>query len=114
MTDWEPLDGRPADVAAYRARLEAKGELRKSPISKRVLDRTKTVHNERTKLSAGAINATALALLGGGFVLPLVSLSFPLASAPPDGPITIIAMAVWALVAVALHWWARTILGDLR
>lgn len=78
------------------------------------LKRLILVHNEKTKLSATATNTTAVALFGGGFVLPVVALSFPLASAPPPNQITMATMVGWALVAAALHWWARSMLEGLR
>lgn len=78
------------------------------------LKRQILVHNEKTKLSATATNTTAVALFGGGFVLPIVALSFPLAAAPPPGQITIITAFVWAFVAAGLHWWARSMLEGLR
>lgn len=110
----EPNRNPGDEMREFLARMEERAANRDTPISERDLERTKTIHNERTKLTAGAINTTSVALFGGGFVLPLVSLSFPLASAPPPGPITLIAMVVWALVAIALHWWSRTMLGDLK
>lgn len=78
------------------------------------LKRLTLVHNEKTKLSATATNTTAVALFGGGFVLPIVALSFPLASAPPSSQITFTTMVVWALVSAGLHWKARSMLEGLR
>lgn len=78
------------------------------------LKRLVLVHNEKTKLTATATNTTAVALFGGGFVLPVIGLSFPLAAAPPPGQITAVTMVVWALVAAGLHWWARSMLEGLR
>ncbi|MGY2051180.1 hypothetical protein [Methylobacterium sp. JK268] len=78
------------------------------------LKRRITIHNEKTKLTAGATNTIALALLGGGFVIPLVALSFPLTSAPPAGPGTLLTAVVWAFAAGGLHWWARSMLEGLR
>ncbi|TXM94909.1 hypothetical protein FV232_26175 [Methylobacterium sp. WL30] len=78
------------------------------------LKRQILVHNEKTKLSAAATNTTAVALFGGGFVLPVIGLSFPLAAAPPPGQVTLITMIGWALVAAGLHWWARSMLNGLR
>lgn len=77
-------------------------------------NRRVAVHNEKTKLTATATNTTAVALFGGGFILPIVGLSFPLAAAPPPGQVTLITAIIWALVAVGLHWWARTMLESLR
>ncbi|MGX7706246.1 hypothetical protein [Methylobacterium sp. Gmos1] len=78
------------------------------------LKRRVLIHNEKTKLTATARNTTAVALFGGGFVLPVIGLSFPLAAAPPTGQVTAITMIVWALVAGSLHWWARSMLEGLR
>ncbi len=78
------------------------------------LKRQIAVHNEKTKLTATATNNTAVALFGGGFVLPVIGLSFPLAAAPPPGQVTLVTMVVWALVAASLHWWARSMLEGLR
>lgn len=72
------------------------------------------VHNEKTKLSATATNTAAVALFGGGFVLPVIGLSFPLAAAPSPGQLTLLTMSVWAFVAAGLHWWARRMLEGLR
>lgn len=58
------------------------------------LKRLILVHNEKTKLTATATNTTAVALFGGGFVLPVVGLSFPLSAAPPPGQITAVTMIV--------------------
>ncbi|WP_066922855.1 hypothetical protein [Methylobacterium sp. CCH5-D2] len=78
------------------------------------LARLTAIHNEKAKLSATTINTTALGLFGGGVVLPLVGLSYPLAAAPPPGQLTLLTMVVWTLVSGALHWWARTMLESLR
>lgn len=78
------------------------------------LARKTLVHNEKAKLIATTINTTALGLFGGGVVLPLVSLSYPLSSAPPPGQVTLLCMVVWSLVSVVLHWRARAVLEGLR
>ncbi|MEH3116236.1 MAG: hypothetical protein PGN25_01050 [Methylorubrum populi] len=85
------------------------GDLEQEFLKRQIL-----IHNEKTKLTASAANNTAIALFGGGFLLPIVGLSFPLASAPPEGQVTMITMIVWALVAAGLHSWGRTMLDGLR
>ena len=46
------------------------------------------VHNERTKLTATAVSNLGLAVIVAGFVAPIVSWSFGLATAPAATRIT--------------------------
>lgn len=71
------------------------------------------IENERTKLTATAINNLALAFAVAGFVAPLVGYSFGLASAPPVGFTTILVSLIWLIVAIALHLLARIVLRSL-
>ena len=78
------------------------------------LKRQVTINNEKAKLSATALNNVAVTLFAGGTVLPIVALSFPLATAPPRDASTLLAIVVWGLVAAGLHWLARTALNGIR
>lgn len=71
------------------------------------------IENERTKLTATAINNLALAFAVAGFVAPLVGYSFGLASAPPVGFTTMLVSLIWLTVAIALHLLARIVLRSL-
>ena len=81
---------------------------------KRALDRATNIHNEKTKLTANFVSTTAAGIFGGGFVLPLVSLSFPLTSAPLPGQISVITMIVWAIMGVIIHWRSRDVLDKME
>lgn len=71
------------------------------------------IENERTKLTATAINNLALAFAVAGFVAPPVGYSFGLTSAPPVGFTTILFSLIWLTVAIALHILARAVLRSL-
>lgn len=72
------------------------------------------IENERTKLTATAINNLALAFAVAGFVAPLVGYSFGLSSAPPASAGTIVVSFVWLTAAIVLHIAARRFLRNLR
>lgn len=78
------------------------------------LKRQAAINNEKLKLSATALNNVAVALFAGGSVLPIVALSFPLATAPPSGAYSLLAIVIWGLVAACLHGIARTVLNGIR
>jgi hypothetical protein len=66
------------------------------------------VDNERTKLSANAIDRLSTACIAAGFIAPTVSLA--------SGQITVafslaLSTVTWLLTALALHFAARRILG---
>ena len=72
------------------------------------------IENERTKLSATAINNLALAFAVAGFVAPLVASSFGSSSAPVASAVTVAVSVTWLVAAAALHIAARWLLRRLR
>lgn len=73
------------------------------------------IHNERTKLSATALNGTALASIAAGFITPLAAISFDVPGSAARGalPTTLFALA-WRVTGGILHLAARYLLGSLR
>jgi hypothetical protein len=73
------------------------------------------IHNERTKLSATALNGTAVASIAAGFITPLAAVSFGVPSAGGRGAVTTTLFAfAWLAVGGILHLTARYLLGSLR
>lgn len=89
---------------------EASGDADPSEALKRQVG----INNEKAELSATALNNVAVTLFSGGTVLPIVALSFPLATAPPRDTSAVLAIVVWGLVAAGRHWLARTVLNGIR
>ena len=70
------------------------------------------IHNEQTKLTATALNNTAVAFLVAGFVVPLINYAQhpePLA----DGKAILLSI-IWVVVGLTLHIVARLVLRRLR
>lgn len=65
------------------------------------------VHNKRVEMTAGAVNAAAIALAGGAIVVPVVA-------SRNLGALTDLSTWIWLLLATALHWGARQLLGRLK
>jgi hypothetical protein len=73
------------------------------------------IHNERTKLSATALNGTAIASIAAGFITPLAAVSFGLPGSAARGALVTTLFAVaWLGVGSVLHLVARYLLGNLR
>ena len=65
------------------------------------------LHNERTKLTANAFNAISIALVGAGFVIPVI--------ANRDlGALLRVDTWIWIAAGVGLHFGARAMLGALK
>lgn len=77
-------------------------------------ERATLIHNERTKLTATAINTTAVGLFAGGSALPIIALSYPLATAPSADLGAVVTVVGWSLSAMVLHGIARALLEELR
>lgn len=76
---------------------------------------SKTVHNERVKLRATALNALAIASAVAGFVTPVVALSFGVAtSTARDYVGTSVVALVWLVVGLLVHYLAWLMLGGLQ
>lgn len=68
---------------------------------------------ERIKLLAGAFDRVAVACITAGIIAPLAAAIY----LPPEHPLQswvyVVATAIWLSAAVALHLFARVILGGL-
>ena len=72
------------------------------------------IHNERTKLTATWINTLAAAFIAAGAVAPVAAILYGL-TALPIGPGRVTGLAIaCAALGVAIHIWARAMLGSLR
>jgi Mg/Co/Ni transporter MgtE len=72
------------------------------------------IRNERTKLSATALNSVGIASIAAGFITPLAAVTFGVPGAGAGGPlITTFAALAWLIVGLVLHWLARRLLGGL-
>lgn len=71
------------------------------------------IHNERVRLTATALNNTAVAVVVTGVVVPGAGVAYSLAAAPPSRGWWLVALA-WLAGALALHLGARFTLGRLR
>jgi hypothetical protein len=74
-------------------------------------DHENTIHNERTKLLANALDRASTASLAVGFIAPVVSIGN---GQTPSLAFLVISVGVWFLIAMALHMIARRVLGGLR
>ena len=76
---------------------------------------TKTVHNERTKLTATLLNGVAIASVVAGVITPLAALSFGFGSTSSRNTIAALLISfAWLNVGLSLHIVARIVLGRLR
>lgn len=71
------------------------------------------IHNERVRLTATALNNTAVATVVTGVVVPAAGIAYGLPTAPQMGLWWLVALA-WLGGATALHVAARVTLGGLR
>jgi hypothetical protein len=72
------------------------------------------VHNERTKLLAGWLNALATAVIAAGILAPVAALLYGLATPGREALYLPILIAVCLGFGAALHFVGRAILGRLR
>jgi len=73
------------------------------------------IRNERTKITATWINTLAAATVATGVIAPIAAVVFGLPmSGTISRPAFAIATLVWLLLGIALHLWARRILGRLQ
>jgi hypothetical protein len=72
------------------------------------------IHNERTKLLAGALDRTSTALVTVGVAVPLVG--YFVGGVRPEGGFWVVAViaAISIFVAFGLHLAARWVLGGLK
>ncbi len=72
------------------------------------------VHNERTKLSATALNGVAIASIAAGFITPLAALAFGVPGTGGRGPaFTALSAVTFLATGIGLHMLARRLLGGL-
>jgi hypothetical protein len=72
------------------------------------------IHNERTKLSATALNGVAIASIVAGFITPLAAASFGVQNTVNLSVPAILAAALgWLGAGLVLHFTARRLLGRL-
>lgn len=72
------------------------------------------IENERTKLSASALNGVGIASIVAGFITPVAALAFGVPGAGGRGPaLTLIAAAAFLATGIGLHVLARRLLGGL-
>jgi hypothetical protein len=68
------------------------------------------IHNERTKLSATALNGVAIASIVAGFITPLAALTFGVSGPVGRGVlVTALASFAWLAVGLGLHFLARAL-----
>jgi hypothetical protein len=73
------------------------------------------IHDERTKLSATALNGTAVASIAAGLITPPAAVSFGVPGAGAHGAFTTTLFAFsWLAVGGIRHLTARYLLGSLR
>jgi hypothetical protein len=73
------------------------------------------IHNERTKLSAMALNGAAIASIAAGLITPLAANSFGVPGAGARAAFTTTLFAFsWLAVGGIRHLTARYLLGSLR
>ena len=71
------------------------------------------VHNEQVKLSAAALNNTAIATVVAGLIAPGVSAAYGLSSGPSGRFWWLVAFA-WLVNGVLIHFAARAMLRTLK
>jgi multisubunit Na+/H+ antiporter MnhG subunit len=73
------------------------------------------IHNERTKLLAGALNTAATSCFTIGVLAPMAAAFY---NVKADNPVSIglvvAGLVVWLFAAVVLHIAARRVLGELK
>ena len=78
-------------------------------------ERTKLIHNERTKLLANALDRASTALLVAGIVTPAAGYFYRLTGATTlASGLLVTSFYVWFFCGVGLHLGGRRVLGRLR
>lgn len=73
------------------------------------------VPNERIKLTAGLLNTVAGFSITAGGLAPLIAMTYGLNTATGLGPLVIgLILVVWLAAGVAIHLYARYLLGGLK
>ena len=72
------------------------------------------IHNERTKLSANALNTSATACFTIGVLAPLAAAFYKIGPGPVPFKSIAVGALIWLSVASFLHYYARRILGGLK
>ncbi len=73
------------------------------------------VHNERTKLTAAALNAAAGSSFAVGVIAPIAAAFYNVSGSSGVSVQTIISgTIIWLAASIALHMAARRVLGSLK
>ena len=73
------------------------------------------IHNERVKLTAVCLNTLATTTVAAGVIAPVVAVVFGLPTTVAISPIAfLLAIVAWFLLGLALHLFARRMLGRLQ
>jgi hypothetical protein len=72
------------------------------------------IHNERRKLWATLLNTLAAASIVTGVFAPVAAVVLGVTAGPAWTPTFVLAATIWYLVALALHFCARYVLGGLQ
>ncbi|MDP4022951.1 hypothetical protein Q8W71_09980 [Methylobacterium sp. NEAU 140] len=81
---------------------------------KKAEERAKSVHNERTKLTASYVNTVAGGVFTVGGLTPIFAVLYTNAtSGVPTWAVILISLVCW-IVSAALHYRARVYLGELK
>jgi hypothetical protein len=74
------------------------------------------IHNEQTKLTAGAINTLSTAMITVGVLAPTAAYLYGLSSAAIYRPLwqLLLSGLIWLLSGLVLHYAARTLLRRLK
>lgn len=72
------------------------------------------IHNERTKLSATALNALATAMITVGALAPLAAMVYGVSTPPRPLWQLLASAAIWVSIGGALHYAARDLLRRLK
>ena len=73
-----------------------------------------TVHNERAKLLANALDRASTAAVTIGVLAPIAASLYSVAGPGPGMWTLVVGAVIWFFAAVALHLGARIVLGRLR
>ncbi|NKN36806.1 hypothetical protein HFC70_10620 [Agrobacterium sp. a22-2] len=72
------------------------------------------IHNERTELLANALDRASTACIAAGLIGPAVGIANHSATAPALSWAPLLGTVIWLFAAIALHLFARRVLGGLQ
>jgi hypothetical protein len=72
------------------------------------------VHNERTKLTANALNTAATSSFTIGVLAPLAAAFYNIGAAPVPVRSIVAGIILWLFAALCFHYGARRLLGEFR